>query len=236
METIKLKPRAQDYETREEVKTMRTNLLFCGSDKKVILITSCLAGEGKSTIAMNLAQSLAEIKKKVLLIDVDLRKSVLPRQVEGERPRKGLTHYLSGQASIADIIYLSEEPKFHIIFAGPVPPNPAELLASKSFERLIQKCREAYDYVLLDCAPLGMVVDAAVVAGCSDASILAIESGNISYHFAQGVKQKLENTGCPILGVALNKIDRAKSGRYYGKKYEKYYQKYYESEDNFDEI
>ena len=205
METIKLKPRAQDYETREEVKTMRTNLLFCGSDKKVILITSCLAGEGKSTITMNLAQSLAEIKKKVLLIDVDLRKSVLPRQVEGERPRKGLTHYL-------------------------------ELLASKSFERLIQKCREAYDYVLLDCAPLGMVVDAAVVAGYSDASILAIESGNISYHFAQGVKQKLENTGCPILGVALNKIDRAKSGRYYGKKYEKYYQKYYESEDNFDEI
>ena len=164
METIRLKSREQDYETREETKVLRTNLLFCGSDKKVILVTSCLAGEGKSTITMNLAKSLAEIKKKVLLIDVDLRKSVLGHQVNGERPKKGLTHYLSGQASIADIIYLNEDPKFHIIFAGPLPPNPAELLASKAFERLIQKCREAYDYILLDCAPLGMVVDAAVVA------------------------------------------------------------------------
>lgn len=163
METIRLKSREQDYETREETKVLRTNLLFCGSDKKVILVTSCLAGEGKSTITMNLAKSLAEIKKKVLLIDVDLRKSVLGHQVNGERPKKGLTHYLSGQASIADIIYLNEDPKFHIIFAGPLPPNPAELLASKAFERLIQKCREAYDYILLDCAPLGMVVDAAVV-------------------------------------------------------------------------
>lgn len=231
METIRLKSREQDYETREETKVLRTNLLFCGSDKKVILVTSCLAGEGKSTITMNLAKSLAEIKKKVLLIDVDLRKSVLGHQVNGERPKKGLTHYLSGQASIADIIYLNEDPKFHIIFAGSLPPNPAELLASKAFERLIQKCREAYDYILLDCAPLGMVVDAAVVAAYSDAAILTIESGNISYRFAREVKQKLEHTGCPILGVALNKIDRKKTGRYYGKKYEKYYKKYYRSEE-----
>ena len=113
----------------------------------------------------------------------------------------------------------------------PLPPNPAELLASKAFERLIQKCREAYDYILLDCAPLGMVVDAAVVAAYSDAAILTIESGNISYRFAREVKQKLEHTGCPILGVALNKIDRKKTGRYYGKKYEKYYKKYYRSEE-----
>ena len=89
METIRLKSREQDYETREETKVLRTNLLFCGSDKKVILVTSCLAGEGKSTITMNLAKSLAEIKKKVLLIDVDLRKSVLGHQVNGERPKKG---------------------------------------------------------------------------------------------------------------------------------------------------
>ena len=116
METIRLKSREQDYETREEMKVLRTNLLFCGSDKKVILVTSCLAGEGKSTITMNLAKSLAEIKKKVLLIDVDLEKIRLGHQVNGERPKKWvLTHYLSGQASIADIIYLNEDPKFHII-------------------------------------------------------------------------------------------------------------------------
>lgn len=230
METIMLKPRDMDYATREELKTLRTNLQFCGSDKKVILVTSCLASEGKSTITLNLAMSLAELKKKVLLIDADMRKSVLPRQVKGDRPRKGLTHYLSGQASLADIIYMNDSPKFNMIFAGPVPPNPAELLSSGMFDTLIEKSRGVYDYILVDCAPLGMVIDAAIVARNCDASILVIQSGNISYRFAQNVKSQLEKSGCPILGAVINKMDRAHTGRYYGKAYKKYYGKYYGEE------
>lgn len=230
METIMLKSRDMDYATREELKSLRTNLQFCGSDKKVIMVTSCLASEGKSTITLNLAMSLAELKKKVLLIDADLRKSVLPRQVKGDRPRKGLTHYLSGQASLADVIYMNDTPKFHMIFAGPVPPNPAELLSSATFDALIEKSRDVYDYILIDCAPLGMVIDAAVVAKNCDASVLVIQSGNISYRFAQNVKSQLEKTGCPILGAVINKLDRAQTGRYYGKSYQKYYGKYYEEE------
>lgn len=232
MEKMSLKPRMQDYATREELKALRANLQFCGTDKKVILVTSCMAGEGKSTITLNLAVALAELQKKVLLVDCDLRQSMLYRQVEGEKPKKGLTHYLSGQAALSEVIYTVDQPVFNMIFAGPVPPNPSELLSSKKFSTLIEKARDAYDYILVDCAPLGMVIDAAVVAQSCDTSILVVQSGNISYRFAQNVKQQLEKSGCPILGVVLNKLDRAKTGRYYGKSYEKYYGKYYESESS----
>lgn len=230
MEKISLKPRIQDYATREEVKALRANLQFCGNDKKVILITSSMAGEGKSTITLNLAMALAELQKKVLLVDADLRKSMLYRQVKGEKPKKGLTHYLAGQAALSDVIYTTDRPIFNLIFAGPVPPNPSELLSSKAFGALIEKARNAYDYVLIDCAPLGMVIDAAMVATRSDAGILVIESGRVAYRLAQNVKEQIEKAGCPVIGVALNRVQKNKGGRYYGKYYQKAYDEYGEEE------
>lgn len=227
MEKMSLKPRMQDYATREELKALRANLQFCGTDKKVILVTSCMAGEGKSTITLNLAVALAELQKKVLLVDCDLRKSMLYRQVEGEKPKKGLTHYLSGQAALSEVIYTVDQPVFNMIFAGPVPPNPSELLSSKKFSTLIEKARDAYDYILIDCAPLGMVIDAAVVASKSDAGILVIESGHIAYRLARNVKEQLEKSGCPVIGAVLNRVEKGSGGRYYGKRYQKAYDQYY---------
>lgn len=230
MEKISLKPREQDYATREELKSLRANLQFCGRDKKVVLVTSCMAGEGKSTITLNLALALADLQKKVLLIDADLRKSMLYRQVKEGKPKKGLTHYLSGQAALSDVICTVDRPVFNMIFAGPVPPNPSELLSSGTFAALIEKAREAYDYILIDCAPLGMVIDAALVASKSDTGIIVIESGHIPYRLARNVKEQLEKSGCPVAGVVLNRAERGKGGYYYTKHYRKVYDQYYEKE------
>ena len=211
-----------DYSANESYKSLRTNLLFCGEDKKVIAITSCAPNEGKSTVSLNLALSLADSGKKVLFIDADLRKSVLMghTEVEGEEI-KGLSHLLSHQETIENVICATNVPRFHIIYAGTVPPNPAELLGAEYFKRVLAAVKKVYDYIIIDTPPLGSVIDSAVIADECDGSIIVLESGVISYRFAQDVKGQLEKCNCPILGVILNKVDMSKQG-YYGKYYGKY--------------
>lgn len=211
-----------DYNSNESYKSLRTNLLFCGEDKKVIAITSCTPNEGKSTVSLNLALSLADSGKKVLFIDADLRKSVLTGRTEVAGEIIGLSSMLSHQAAVEDIIYGTNFPGFHIIYAGQVPPNPAELLGGNYFKRFLQAVRKVYDYVIINTPPLGSVIDSAVIADECDGSIIVMESGVISYRFAQEVKVQLQKCKCPILGVILNKVDMSKQG-YYGKYYGKYY-------------
>lgn len=229
MNYIELVRRELPYEIVEELKLLRTNLQFCGKDKKVLMLTSCLGGEGKSTLSLALARTFAELGKQVLLIDSDLRKSVFENSVIDGSIHYGLTHYLSGQCHLSEVIYCTETEHLEVIPAGVLAPNPTELISNESFTQLIQSCRRSYDYVILDCSPLGMVVDAAVVAPHCDGAILVIESGTIKYRFAREVAKKLQNTSCPVLGVVLNKVDRH-SNRYgnyysYGHRYTAYYQK-----------
>lgn len=207
MRNIEIKPAPLSTRAEESFKLLRSNLQFSGADKKVILFTSCMQNEGKSSVTMNLAISLAEAGKKVLLLDADLRKSVLLGRMKIAEKVEGLTHYLSKQAPLTDVICATNIRGLHMMFAGPQPPNPAELLGSEMFAEMITVLRKVYDYVLVDAPPLGYVIDAAVAARACDASVLVIESGVISYRFAQDVKKQLEKTGCPFLGVVLNKVD-----------------------------
>lgn len=227
MINIKLNPTKLDYYRDEAYKSLRTNLQFCGADKKVIALTSCTPNEGKSNVSFYLSISLAESGKNVLLIDCDLRKSVMLGRVTMEQEIKGVTHYLSRQAKLSEVICTTDIPKFHMIFSGPVPPNPAELLGSNQFRELIRITRDVYDYIIVDTPPLGSVIDSAVIAENCDGMLMVIESEAISYRFAQEVKQQLEKTSAPLLGVVLNKVDISKQS-YYGSKYGKYgkYSKY----------
>lgn len=225
MVNVEIKTQKLDYSGAEAYKSLRTNLQFCGEDKKVIAITSCTPNEGKSSVTMNLAVSLAEAGKKVLLIDADLRKSVLVGRTKVKESIKGLTHYLSKQAALIEVICATNVKNMHIVYAGPVPPNPAELLGGKYFRELLSSLRKVYDYILVDTPPLGSVIDSAIIAEECDGSIMVIETGVISYRFAQDVKSQLEKSNCPILGVVLNKVDMSKQG-YYGKYYGRYYGKY----------
>lgn len=208
------------YAVREELKTLRTNIQFCGDDKRVILVTSCLSGEGKSTTTQQLAQSLSEIDKRVLYVDADLRKDKDDKHGLNGQADYGLTHFLSGQCASRDAIYSTNVRGLYAVPSGKVPPNPSELLNNERMHQFIAEMKEVFDYVIVDSAPLGMVVDAAVLAPICDGAVLLIESGTVSYRLAQDVAKQLQNTQCPILGVVLNKVDRSKTG-YYGK-YGKY--------------
>ncbi len=225
MEEVTLRNIAQDYRTKESYKTLRTNIEFSGEDKRVIVFTSCTPSEGKSTVSLSLAQSLAEGGKKVLFIDADLRKSVLAGRHHVTGDIRGLSHYLTGQATLDDVIKQTQEPNLHVIFAGVLPPNPAELLGGKKFETLLVQARKTYDYVIVDAPPLGSVIDAAVIARSCDGAVLVIAAKSVSYQFARQIESQLEKADCPILGVVLNKVDM-KQDKYYGRYYGKYYGEY----------
>ena len=223
-----------DYFTKEAFNSLRTNLRFSGADIHTIMVTSCVPNEGKSTTCFELCRSLAEDGRRVLLIDLDLRKSVFVGKyhvtTEDGSEMKGLTHFLSGQCGLGAAIYSTNVTGLDVAFAGPVPPNPTELLGGSLFGRMMETVRKHYDMVILDTPPLGTVVDAALVAPHCDGAILLIQSHSVSYRFAQSVKRQLESTGVKVLGVVLNKADSVHGGYYhygYGKGYYKgYYNKY----------
>lgn len=215
-----------DFRTKEAYKTLRTNLSFAGKNVKVVALTSCTPNEGKTSLSFQLAMSLAEGGWKTVMVDADLRKSVLRGRYKANHEKFGLSHYLSGQSELEDTLCETNIENFHIIFAGPVPPNPSELLGSDNFREMVKQLRKEYDYVIIDTPPLGSVIDGAVVAACCDGAVIVIESNAVSYRFVQNVKEQLEKAGVRILGCVLNKVNLS-SKSYYGKYYEKYYGSYY---------
>lgn len=225
MESIEVKIPPLDRRTEEAFKTLRTNLQFCGKDVKSIALTSCTPNEGKSSVSLQLARSLSENGKRVLFIDADLRKSVIVSRCQVGQTVKGFSHYLSGQCAFTEAVYMTNVRNLHMIFAGPVPPNPAELLGSNAFKIVIEKMKTVYDYIIIDTPPLGSVIDAAVIANECDGSILVVKSGEISRRFARKIVDQLRMADCPILGAILNSVDMKKNsyGNYYGKYYGKYY-------------
>lgn len=228
MAKIEIKTKALNYECDEAFKALRTNLQFCGDDKKVILFTSCTPDEGKSTVVHHLAMSLANTGRRVLLIDADLRKSVMAGNYNISSSVKGLSHFLSGQAPLEEVLCGTDIETMSVILAGPMPPNPSELLAGETFKNLLAAARKTYDYVLVDCPPLGSVIDAAIAARYSDGAVIIVEAEAISYRFVQEIKGQLEKSECPILGVILNKVDIRGQKYYYSyyKKYGKYGKRY----------
>ncbi|MBQ8768478.1 MAG: polysaccharide biosynthesis tyrosine autokinase [Oscillospiraceae bacterium] len=215
MADIRIKYQKLTFPVEEAYKSLRTNLFFCGREKKVIAITSCTPNEGKSTVSLNLALSLAEAKKRVILIDADLRNSTLLGKLYLSGNKDGLAYYLSGMTGYDELICTTDHENLDMILTGGFPPNPAELLSESCFKTLLEKLREEYDYVIVDTPPIGNVIDSAIIAESCDGLVMVIESNAISYHFAQRVKEQLEKTSCPILGVILNKVDPEAQG--YGK-------------------
>ena len=215
---------SDNYFIREAYRLLRTNILFCGPDIKTIVITSPLMNEGKTTVSLYLGASLAELGKRVIVMDTDMRKSVMAGRDSNVKDVKGLSEVLTDQCSLASALYFTQMNNLHVMFAGQFPPNPAELLSSQRFVKLLQVLRNAYDYVIIDTPPLGMVVDAAIVAAkCDGAAILL--GGNAHAPQVQEVADMLKKSGCSLLGVILNRVGKS-SDRYekYGKygKYKKY--------------
>ncbi len=239
MKTVNLITRTPDrYEIKEAFKTLRTNILFSGSDTKVIAITSSGQNEGKSFVSMELSKSLAESGKKVLLVDADLRKSVFVEKHTNENEIVGLSHYLSGQTESDQIVYETQYPDFFIAFSGPYPPNPVELLGSKRFEEMLDYYRTIFDYIVIDTPPLGLVIDAAVIAAQCDGVILNVAANHTNHRMLQKIKSQLTRSGCRLIGAVLN---MAESTNYNYKTYLLGYKSYnkqygdYVQNDNYEQ-
>ncbi|MBQ8311543.1 MAG: polysaccharide biosynthesis tyrosine autokinase [Clostridia bacterium] len=202
---------SSNYFVREAFNSLRANVLFSGKHVKVIVITSCYAHEGKTSVSFDLCRNLAESGKKILLVDADLRKSVVVSRYTKERGVYGLSQILSGQVDANEAIYQTNVEGMDVVFAGPYPPNPTELVGSPAFKEFLNEEREKYDYVIIDAPPLGLVIDAAVMSSLCDGAILVINIGHVKYRVAQGVKSQIEKSGCKVLGVVLNQVDRKRS-------------------------
>lgn len=225
-----------DFRGNEAYISLRTNIQFCGNDVKIICVTSSLPNEGKSYISFNLAKSLAENDRKVLFIDADLRKSVIVGRYKPDHSVNGLSHYITGQKKLSEVLYETNIENLNIIFTGPLPPNPAELLGNDCFSDLIKALRKVYDYVIIDTPPLGSVIDSAIVAENCDGVVYVIQADIISYKFAMKVMKQLEKGHIKVLGAVLNKFNyedkRYGHYGYYGRKYKSYSNYYANSSAN----
>lgn len=198
----------------EYFNALATNIQFLGKDTKKIVISSVKENEGKSMVSINLSRALANLGLKVLLIDADTRNSVLLQRLNIKQKITGLTSYLSGQAEIKEVIFQTDVSNFHIIPAGFVPPNSLTLLQGRRFEMMMKGLNDYYDYIIVDAPPVGLVIDAAVIAKVCDGSILVVESGTIKRDFVRKAKEQLEQSGTKFLGVILNKVPNKSYGKY----------------------
>lgn len=211
---------------KEVYRTLRTNLEFTGVENRVVAVTSCAPDEGKSTVSYNLARVLASAGKNTLHIDADMRKSVLSNCHQIAGIEKGLSHYLSGQADMTEVVYATNKKNFFMLPCGLFPTNPTELLGNGRMEKLLAGLKKTFDYIIIDTPPLGSVIDAAIIAKQSDGSILVLQANSTSKVLAKSVKEQLKAANPNIIGAVLNKVETHR-GSYYGKKYGSYYGKYY---------
>lgn len=213
-------PGETNYYMQEAYKTLRTNILFCGSDIKTIGLTSCADNEGKSVITIGIAKSFAELGRKTLILDADMRKSVMAgRNSDAEKPI-GLSEVLTGMASFEEAVCSTQQENLDVLFAGKYPPNPVELLNSKNFSALLDELRQVYAQIFIDTAPLGRVIDASVVANKCDGMVLVIGNPKIHNRELQNTVVQLKKSDTPILGVVRNFV--SDDGKAYYKKYDKY--------------
>ncbi|MFD0765453.1 GumC family protein [Mucilaginibacter lutimaris] len=214
----------------ESVRSVRTNLNFLAADKKskVICITSEVAGEGKSFVAVNLSSTLSLIDKKVVLIGADLRRSKLHKTFKVPNDA-GLSTYLSRQSNLEDIIIKTSQENLYLITSGPVPPNPSELLHSARMDELIKDLKTRYDIIMVDTAPIGLVSDAIPLIRASDINIFVIRSGKSKFYAAtipQRIAQEyhLDNTVIVLNAFAEDLLhSRYYTTRFTGENYGKYY-------------
>lgn len=200
--------------TEEYYNALRTNIQLSGEDIKIVSLTSVQPNEGKSTTSTNLAIAFARAGYKTLLIDADIRNSIMSGVFKSSAKITGLTDYLAGKTDLSQGLCETDVKNLFVIESGQSSPNPTALLQSKNFDAMMNILRRYYDYVIVDTPPIGLVIDAAIISQKCDASILVAESGSVKRKALQKAKEQLEQTGTPFLGVILNKYDV--SGDRYG--------------------
>ncbi len=218
-----------NFAASEAYKLLRTNLMFSFSDSEhchVVGMTSSYRGEGKSLTSINLAYTLAETGKEVLLIEGDMRLPTLSGRLQ-LKPSPGLSNLLVGMNSVSEAFQIFSVPleekeiKVNVMVSGDIPPNPSELLGSKRMESLMGVLRKHYDYIILDLPPVTMVTDALVASKLVDGIVVVVRSNHaVQGALAETIRQ-LKLVDARILGFAFNGSTDAGGGYYKGKGYYK---------------
>lgn len=201
----------------EAVRTVRTSVLMSALDDphKIVVVTSSVPEEGKTTVSYNLACALGQVKK-VVLIDADMRRPKIGKLIGRDAKAPGLADLVAGHAPINQCVFHHEQAGIHVLPAGTVPPNPLELLSSKRFEEVVAKLREAFDIIVFDSAPLQLVSDSLVLSRHASAVIYVVKADSTPYQVAQNGLKRLSRVGAPVLGVVLNQLDLERAEKYHG--------------------
>ncbi len=222
----------------ESYRALRTSLLLTslGGPPKVILITSALPQEGKTTTSINTAIVLAQKGTRVLLIDADLRRPSIHKTL-GMGPKTGLSNVLTGNATLQQaVIRSSILPTLFVLTAGTPPPNPAELLASSNMRDILAELREQYDHIIVDTPPTLSVTDAVVMSTRADAVVLVIRSGQTTKQALRRARDLLMQVNARVAGVLLNAVDLTSPDYYYYYEYQgKYGHRYYQEDEPMDD-
>ena len=221
------------YAIEEAVNRLRINISFLGKDVRKIMIASSEPNEGKSFVAFHLWDQIARSGEKALLIDGDMRNSNMyakyaMKRTDGKETL-GLSHYLSRDLDLSEVLMHTENPAGDIIPNVENVVNPSMLLENRKFEELLDRVAQQYRYVFVDVPPLGLVSDGERIGNLCDGAILCVRGNSTSKGLVRESVHQLERSGCPLLGIVLNRVGDSKTG-YYHKYYGRYYgKKYYGS-------
>ncbi|MBE6925226.1 MAG: CpsD/CapB family tyrosine-protein kinase [Ruminococcaceae bacterium] len=230
MPTVPLISGKVPFEYAEAYKALRTNFTHMAEngENRKLLVTSSVPEEGKSSVAINFAISLAQVGKRVLLIDADLRKPSVNMYLNiRKNPEKNVVTVLAGMAELAESVVETVH-GFDVLIGGVTPPNPAELVSSQAMVDLMDQALETYDFVIVDTPPVGLVTDAAALASLCDGVVFVIRQGFAKKNIVQGAVHKLQTVNAKIVGTVINQYNledaSTKDYSYYGHygKYGKY--------------
>ncbi len=208
----------------ETIRTIRTSITLSALDHphKVILSTSSIPGEGKTTIACNVALSMSQLEK-TLIFDADMRRPSTMKILGYDHRSAGMSELLAGEAEFKDVIHKVKGTNLHVITAGAVPIDPLDLLASNKFKTMLEKLSLVYDRIVIDTPPVSMVSDAVLLSSIADAVVFVIKSDSTNTKIVNASLQKLKRANAHIIGAVINNVDIKKMSKYYGYGYGKYY-------------
>lgn len=213
------------FHIQEAYRTLQTNIRFSlpGNGCKVICLTSSMASEGKSTTCLNLAISMADTGNRVLLIDADMRRPSLGKLLI-EKTSPGLSNVLAGLCDVLTAVRKNIRPNLDVLFSGEIPPNPLELLSSKTMEKMLEQLKPLYDYIIVDTPPVTIVSDTCVIASLTDGTLMLVRQHEAEKDGVSKAVKQLQLANAKLLGFVLNGVTDDK-GKAYKRKY-KYGYKY----------
>ena len=201
----------------ESVRTIRTSVMMSGLDhpRKIILVTSSVPDEGKTTVAMNMAVAFGQIRK-TCLVDADMRRPSIGRVLGIAPTTPGLSNLIAGTEPPEKCIHQDQETGIFVVPGGVTHPNPQELLSSKRFNEVMKKLHEMFEIVIIDTPPVQLMSDSLILSSHVNAVVYVVKADQTPVQIASAGIQRLRKAGAPIVGVVLNQLDLRKADKYYG--------------------